>query len=82
MKRTVLETRTSGEAVSLSEFGGQGESLMPVRTYKSVSGHWCREYVRDIMLEGRTIGIRGVACRTGEGEWVTVKAEPVEGKGA
>lgn len=76
--REALETKGSGQKVSVEEFGGAGGSVTPVRTYKSVSGHWCREYVRDIRLDGRSIDIRGVACRTIDGDWVTVKANPDE----
>lgn len=79
--RQALETKGSGQRVSMEEFGGAGGSVTPIRTYKSVSGHWCREYVRDIQLDGRLIDVRGVACRTSDGEWVTVSANPdKEGK--
>ncbi len=80
--RQALETKGSGQRVSMEEFGGAGGSVTPVRTYKSVSGHWCREYVRDIQLEGRSIGVSGVACRTSDGEWVTVSANPDGGSTA
>lgn len=74
--RQVLETQTSGKVVSLAEYGGPEGTLKPTRTYRSVSGHWCRDYVRTIRLDRRSLDIHGVACRTPEGEWVTVKAEP------
>lgn len=74
--REALETKSSGQQVSIDGHGGAGGSVTPVRTYKSVSGHWCREYVRDIRLDGRSIDVRGVACRTPDGEWVTVSANP------
>lgn len=74
-----LETRSSGQQVDLSEFGGESGSVTPVKTYRSVSGHWCREYLRAIRLEHRSIDVRGVACRTNEGDWVTVKASPEGG---
>ena len=40
-----LEHLTSGISTA-SQFGGTDVMVMPVRTWKSVSGHYCRRYVR------------------------------------
>ena len=74
-----LETQVSGQTVAWSGEGISGE-VTPIRTYRSASGDWCREYLRSTRLQGRELSIRGLACRNADGEWVTVKAEPEQGK--
>jgi surface antigen len=41
---------------------GAGE-ILPVRTYKSRSGQWCREYRIKAVIEGEAVQERGIACR-------------------
>ncbi|MFC3230483.1 zf-HC2 domain-containing protein [Marinibaculum pumilum] len=75
-----LETQVSGQTVAWSGDGISGE-VTPVRTYRSASGDWCREYLRSTRLQGRELSVRGLACRNADGVWVTVRAEPVEKAG-
>ena len=74
-----LETRVSGEPVSISHHGEWTETFTPVQTYKSKSGHWCRQYVRESRFAGMDMAIRGTACRDQNGTWITILAEPVSG---
>lgn len=74
-----LETRVSGEPVSISHQGEWIETFTPVQTYKSKSGHWCRQYVRETKFSGMDMSIQGTACRDQSGTWITILAEPVSG---
>lgn len=71
----VLETVVSGKSVAweVPETGARG-AVTPIRTYRSTSGHWCREYRVQGEGKGGTTNRRGLACRTGDKEWRTVGA--------
>lgn len=75
-----LETRVSGEPVLVGQEGDWSEVLTPIKTYRSKSGHWCRQYLRQTTFGGLDLSIRGTACRDGNGTWTTVFAEPVSDK--
>ncbi|MBN9673223.1 hypothetical protein [Roseibium aggregatum] len=74
-----LETKVSGDPIYISHEGDWTETFTPVQTYKSKSGHWCRQYVRESTFSGLDMTIRGTACRDQNGTWTTVFAEPVTG---
>ena len=74
----VLETRISGEAVTVNSDGAWSDVLTPIQTYKSKSGHWCRHYIRQTEFGGHNMTIRGTACRDENGVWTTVVAEPIQ----
>ena len=72
----VLETRESGVEVSYTNNStGFGVTLIPRRTWKSASGHWCREFVEVFDGTGRETAPTSVACRDPDGNWrrVTTK---------
>jgi surface antigen len=75
-----LETKMSGEPVHIGQEGNWSEILTPIKTYKSKSGHWCRQYLRETTFGGLALSIRGTACRDQNGTWTTVFAEPVSDK--
>jgi len=75
-----LETKVSGEPVFVGQDGDWREILTPIKTYRSKSGHWCRQYLRQTTFGGLDLSIRGTACRDGNGTWTTVFAEPVSDK--
>lgn len=75
-----LETKVSGEPVYIGQEGNWSEILTPIKTYKSKSGHWCRQYLRQTTFGGLDLSIRGTACRDENGTWTTVFAEPVSDK--
>lgn len=72
-----LETRVSGEPVYIGQEGNWSDILTPIKTYKSKSGHWCRQYLRQTKMGSMDLSIRGTACREQNGTWTTVFAEPV-----
>ncbi|MCV0425555.1 MAG: hypothetical protein K5905_08780 [Roseibium sp.] len=75
-----LETKVSGEPVFIGQEGNWSETLTPIKTYKSTSGHWCRQYLRQTTFGGMDLSIKGTACREENGTWTTVFAEPVSDK--
>jgi surface antigen len=75
-----LETKVSGEPVFVGQEGDWTEVLTPIKTYRSKSGHWCRQYLRQTTFSKLDLAIRGTACRDENGTWVTVFAEPVSDK--
>lgn len=72
-----LETKVSGEPVLVGQEGDWREVLTPIKTYRSKSGHWCRQYLRETKFGGLDLSIKGTACREENGTWTTVFAEPV-----
>ena len=69
-----LEHTTSGKSVAWRnpDSGAYGQ-VMPVRTYRSKSNHWCREYLASKVSDGTEEKIRAIACRAGGGDWVKVE---------
>lgn len=69
-----LENSASGESVAWRnpDSGSYGE-VVPVRTYRSKSDHWCREYLASKVTGAVEEKTRAIACRAGNGDWV--KAE-------
>jgi surface antigen len=68
-----LESLTSGIS-SNSLIGDVAVSVTPIRTWKSVSGHYCREF--EIVVAKPDAGANreaGVRCRDGDGRWKPVK---------
>lgn len=46
--------------------------ITPLRTWRSQSGHWCREFLERLELEdGRRYSAKGTRCRSNDGRWLT-----------
>lgn len=69
-----LENTPSGEKVAWQnpDSGVYGE-VVPVRTYRSKSNHWCREYLAMKVSGGTQQKSRAIACRATDGDWVKVE---------
>ncbi|MGR3716162.1 MAG: hypothetical protein ACU0B1_05385 [Thermohalobaculum sp.] len=69
-----LENALSGAAVSLADDKISGVvSITPTRTYRSETKHWCREFVEDVVIDGKHTTRFGLACRENTGEWRRVQ---------
>ncbi len=70
-----LEHLTSGNSTAFLVDGNE-VMVMPLRTWKSVSGHYCRQYEITVTKPAsdpdRTGSIR---CRDGDGVWKKVKKD-------
>jgi surface antigen len=67
-----LEKRLSGASIEwASPASGLRGAVTPTRTFRDTSGQWCREYEEHIRYGSDIEHRRGIACRTGEGEWKT-----------
>ena len=68
-----LEHKASGQSTSWSnpDSGNRG-TITPVRTYREMSGRYCREYQQTVTVGGRTEQAYGTACRQPDGSWKVV----------
>ena len=68
-----LENLTSGIS-SATLIHGTRVTIMPTRTWKSVSGHYCRQYDMTVSNPGSAPEHGdGIRCRDGNGKWKRVK---------
>lgn len=68
-----LERLTSGISAN-SLVGGTAVTVKPIRTWKSVSGHYCRQYEITIAKPDSSADQReGIRCRDGDGKWKEAK---------
>lgn len=68
--QTALEERARGQAQRWSVPGVASGAVVPRRTWRSASGHWCREFEENLQLaDGRTQNSVSVRCRTTDGNW-------------
>lgn len=72
-----LEKAQSGMSVS-AQAPDADVSVTPIRTYKSASQHWCREFRELVHQPDRDLQRLGVACREADGVWRRVRTT-VEG---
>ena len=70
-----LEKLPSG-VTSQQNVGGAQIAITPLRTWKSVSGHYCREYEEQVLNADAPVRKRRrVRCRSASGEWKLVEAD-------
>ena len=68
-----LEHLTSGISTA-SQFGKTEVIVMPVRTWKSVSGHYCRQYEITISESAANpSNAERIRCRDSDGKWKIVE---------
>ena len=65
-----LESNRTGAASAWRnpDSGNEG-TVTPVRTYRTASGQYCREYRQTITVGGKTESGYGRACRQPDGTW-------------
>lgn len=65
-----LESSASGSRVDWhNEHSGNRGSVSPLRTYRSRSGHFCREYEENLRVGRQAARYRDTACRAQAGDW-------------
>ncbi len=65
-----LETKVSGKAAEFTDTAGAiSLKIVPIHTYKSSTGHWCREFSERIETNGVVEIRKGLACRETKGQW-------------
>jgi surface antigen len=52
---------------------GNAGALMPVETYQSKSGEYCREYRQTVSIGGQRQEAYGTACRQPDGNWKIIR---------
>jgi surface antigen len=69
-RMNALENEISGTDVSWTNpDSGSFGKMTPVRTWRTKSGQYCREFHESATMDGVTNVERGVACRTADGLW-------------
>lgn len=67
-----LESRPSGQAVEWrNPNSGTGGEVVPLRTFKTRHGQWCREFRETVFQNGIQEERHGIACREASGGWET-----------
>lgn len=52
---------------------GNYGSVMPVETYQTSAGQYCREYLQTVVIGGQQQQAYGTACRQPDGSWKIVR---------
>lgn len=66
----VLEKELSGTEVSwVNPDSGNFGKTLPVQTWRTETGRYCREFQESITVDGATTVEHGVACRLDDGSW-------------
>jgi surface antigen len=66
-----LEKLTSGTSTAAT-VGGTHVTVTPQRTWKSVTGHYCREFLLTVREPDSAVErLQGIRCRDRDGKWKT-----------
>lgn len=69
-----LEKLPSGARLDWrSALSGNGGSIIPTATFRTVRGYYCRRYRETVSVGGRTDAYTDTACRDDRGRWVPVR---------
>lgn len=69
-RSSALERKISGTEVSWTNpDSGNFGTMIPVKTWRTKTGRYCREFEESITIDGAVNVERGVACRTEDGKW-------------
>ncbi len=52
---------------------GNFGSVMPVETYQTSTGQYCREYLQTVVIGGQQQQAYGTACRQPDGSWKIIR---------
>lgn len=70
--QAALEDTVSGRQTEWRASNGDFGFVTPVGTWKSTSGHWCRQFAETLSVGGATRDRDAVACRV-DGRWRLAK---------
>lgn len=75
-----LEATQSGHSITIGDDRSVVRgTVTPVRTFRSKTDHWCREFKERLTIGGDTAVRTAVACRVADGVWRRVETR-VEGQ--
>lgn len=81
MLQQILETLQSGQTLAWRVGDGTVRSVTPVRTWRTTSGHYCRQFEEAIRADNQLPELfTGVACRNGDGRWTEIDKPSKEKK--
>ena len=71
-----LENALSGARVAVSDPQVDGRiTITPIRTYRSASNHWCREFAEELLVDRQKVTRFGIACREPDGGWSRIETK-------
>jgi surface antigen len=65
----ILEHAPDGRNVAWSQASGPRYDVVPLTTYVTTAGNYCREYQTSTLIAGQVYRERGLACRQPTGAW-------------
>jgi len=68
-----LETHLSGAPLRWSASDDTAGSVVPLRTFRIATGHYCRDFRETVVASGETHDRQATACRDGKGIWHRVE---------
>ncbi len=68
-----LEARPSGEIHRWDSGNGTFGSVVPMRTFRIKSGHYCRDFKETFAKDAQLTSANRTACRDSQGAWRIVK---------
>ena len=78
LQRT-LEEKQSGIGLGWkNESSGNSGFVTPIRTYRTASGSYCREFSEVIVIGNTSESYTNTACRSEDGIWLPVPTENLE----
>ena len=66
-------TRTNQATSWRNPDSGNYGNVMPVETYQTSSGQYCREYQQTVVIGGQQQQAYGTACRQPDGSWKIIR---------
>ncbi|MBE0599391.1 MAG: hypothetical protein IH614_19290 [Desulfuromonadales bacterium] len=66
-------TRTQTATTWVNPDSGNHGSILPVETYQTRTGDYCREYVQTVVIGGERQQAYGTACRQPDGTWRVIR---------
>jgi len=73
-----LETRASEQSLSWQSDAGAAGTITPLRTFKIVTGHYCRDYREAVSRGNVSVAAIRRACRAKSGVWRQIPLESTE----
>jgi surface antigen len=76
LERAMEQMRSGQAATWTNDTTGAVGSIMPLRTFRTASGKWCREFERSVTSPSGAENRIGIACRDEDGHWQLALERP------
>ncbi|MCH7543207.1 MAG: hypothetical protein IIB65_06180, partial [Proteobacteria bacterium] len=72
IRRTLDSAPAQNEIVWRNPDADAQYKVTPVKSYQNNAGRYCREYITEAVVGGRSEKVYGTACRQPDGAWEVV----------